>query len=188
MKTFLPIMIIAIIALALCALFPDHAALIGGAGVIGMALQTAAGPLTDRLRPYDLVRWEPDQRYTRTAGTIKNTSGVTIAAGAITVGLPLKLSSTQWVTVQATDEANLKGLFLGDDSHAIPESLANNAITAAKYPILFRGPALVNKSVIPTTDLAGVAYTLATIVTALQGLSPPIDTLVEPDTIGTQIT
>jgi hypothetical protein len=149
-------------------------------GALGMATNVALGPLTDRVRSYELVRWEPDMRYTRTAGTVKNPSATALAAGGLIVGMPLKLVSTQWTIVLATDEANTGALFLGDDSASIPEALAQNAITQQAYPILVRGPALINKSVIVAKDPAGTAYTVATIVTALAALSPPIQTLVEP--------
>lgn len=148
-------------------------------GALGVATNVALGPLTDRVRPYELMRWEPDMRYNRTAGTVKNPSSTTLAAGGLVVGMPLKLVSTQWTIVLGTDEANTGGLFLGDDSASIPEALAQNAITQQKYPILVRGPALINKSAIALTDPAGLTYVNATIVTALAALSPPIQTLVE---------
>jgi len=178
--------IIAIMALA-CAIFPEYSEAILALGMLGAVAQ---GPITDRVRPYELVRWEPNQLYTRTAQTIKNTSGISIAAGAIQAGLPLKKVATQWTAANSGDEASVVGLFLGDDSQNIPEALANNAITAAKYPILFRGPALINQSMIQAADLAGVAYTAATIITSLQALNPPIDMLTEPAAaaIGTQTT
>lgn len=179
MKTCFLIAITLVAAVA-AVMFPAYSVHIAGAAALGMAIQAAQGPLTDRVRPYELMRWEPDQRYTRTAGTVKNPSTSTLAAGGLVVGMPLKLVTGQWTIVLSTDEANTGGLFLGDDAHGIPEALAQNAITAKQYPILVRGPALVNKSVIPATDPAGASYSLANIVTALAGLTPPVLTLVEP--------
>jgi len=101
-------------------------------------------------------------------------------------GLPLKLNGTQWETVQATGEATATGLFLDDNGVPPSEALANNAITARKYQILVRGPALYNKSVIPAKDLAGAAYTLATLVTQLATLQ--MQPMVEPTKQATQTT
>jgi hypothetical protein len=140
---------------------------------------------TDRARNSDLLKWEVEHRYCRTAGTIQNKSGVTIVKGAMTVGLPVKLVGTQWVTVAAADLANTGGLLLVDDAAAIPEALAADAITAKTYQILTRGPALINKSIIPTTDLAGAAITLATLVTRLATLN--IQTMVEPTSAMTSV-
>jgi hypothetical protein len=103
--------------------------------------------------------------------------------GGILVGTPLKLVATQWTIVLASDESNTGGLFIGDDAQAINESLAQNAITKEMFPILVRGPALINKSVLPATDPNSASYTIATIVTALAALSPPIETMVEPDAV-----
>ncbi len=145
-----------------------------------MSQQVVQGPITDRVRPYEFVRdVGVQQLYTRTTGTIKNASGVAILAGAIQCGFPVKKVGSQWTVVNAGDEANATGFFLGDDSFSIPEALANNAITAYKYMILFRGPVMFNQAMIPVNDLAGNPYTVATLVTAFLALSPPIDSFVE---------
>jgi hypothetical protein len=141
--------------------------------------------LTDRVRIYDLVKYEVNQLVTRTSGTFKNTSGGTIAAGAVVVGQPVKLVGAQWVSVQAGDEANIKGLWLGDPAtRPFVEGLANNAISALPGQILFNGPAVVDKNKIPTADLAAAGFTLATIVTALAALG--IQVLAEPTTSAQQ--
>jgi len=146
----------------------------------------ALGP--DRVRVSDLLKSEWDPRYERDAVTVKNASGVSVLVGWLQVGHPLKKSGAQWEVVMSGDEASTTALFLGHDSTGIPEALANNGITALKYPILWRGPALINQSVIPLTDPAGGSYTLATIVTALAALSPPIGVVQSPATTGTQTT
>lgn len=151
-----------------------------------MALVGAVTTLTERVTISDLLRWEVNQLYCRDAKTIKYTGAGTAAAGAIKVGHPLKLVSTQWVTVLGTDEASTIGLFLGNGGERTPEALAQNAITAQKYQILIRGPAIVNKSQIPTTDPAGTALTLATIVTALAAIN--IYTMTEGSVSATQTT
>jgi hypothetical protein len=149
------------------------------------AAQTA-GP--DRIRVYDLLKSEWDMRYDRDAATIKNASGGAVLAGWLQVGHPIKKVGSQWQVVMSGDEANTGALFLGHDSTGIPEALANNGITALKYPILLNGPAIVNQDAIPLTDPAGGTYTLATIVTALAALSPPVKIVKQPVTTGTQTT
>lgn len=142
---------------------------------LGMALQAAQGPLTDRVRPYELLRWEPDQRYSRDAVTIKNPSGSTaLAAGGLLVGTPLKKVGSQWTIVLSGDEANTTALFIGDDAQKISEALAANTVSTYTYPILVRGPAIINRAALPALDPNGASYTAATITTALLALSPPI--------------
>lgn len=134
----------------------------------GVAVVFSSASKTDRARIYDLVKDEYDTRVTRTSGTIKNPSATTAAAGAITVGYPVKLVGSQWTLLLSTDEANCGGLWLGDPA-TVPfvESLAQNAVSALPGQILFAGPAVIDKTKIPTTDVAGAAFTLATLVTAL---------------------
>lgn len=136
--------------------------------------------LTKRQRISDLLKWEVEQRYCRDAATIKNLNTAALAAGGITVGTPLSLSASQYGALQSGNEANVKALFLGNDSDRIPEALAANAITVGKYQILVRGPALIDKDMIPTTDGDGGTIDVAAIMTALNALG--IYALVEPTT------
>lgn len=143
---------------------------------------------TDRARISDLVKWEVNPLYTRDSATIKNLNAAAVSAGGILVGTPLSLSASQYGILQSGNEANVKALFLGNDSDRINEALAANAITAGKYQILVRGPAIINKSMIPTTDGDGQAIDVAAICTALLVLG--ITTEVEPTSAatGTQTT
>lgn len=141
---------------------------------------------TDLDRSYDLVKMELDQRYTRTSGTIKNVTGGTIAAGAIKVGTPLNLNSTQWETIDKTGESAADGIVV--DQRLIP-SLANNGITTLEYEILCRGPALINLDAIADDpDGSTGAYVTADLKTRLAALNPPIMTMLEPTTTETQTT
>lgn len=141
---------------------------------------------TDRKRPYDFVKYELDQRYTRVTGTVKNKTGGSIVAGAIKPGQPLNLNGTQWETVDVGGESGVDGFFV---DHRIPEALANDAVTALEYQILVRGPALVNLDAVPVdTDGTTGAFTLATLKTRMEALSPPIIVLREPTTTQEQTT
>lgn len=152
---------------------------IGLIGAIGAVFTSAV--LTDRVRVYDLVKDEYDQRVTRAAGTIKNPSATTAAQGAIQVGYPVKQVGTQWTLLLSGDEANVGGLYLGDPStQPFMEALAQNAVSKLNQQVLYRGPAVVDQNKIATTDVAGASFTTATLVTALLALG--IHMLSEPPT------
>lgn len=88
----------------------------------------------------------------------------------IILGQPVKASSSNMVFVKATDEASTVGLVLWNQ----PVALGVSEITQDLYPVLRRGPAVINSDCLPAADVAGTAFTVATIVTALAALSPPI--------------
>lgn len=138
---------------------------------------------TDRVRVNEFLKWEVDQRFCRDAQTIKSTGTATLLGKNLLPGTPLKLVGSQYVVAKAADDASVVALFLGNDSSYIPEDLATNDITANKYQILVRGPALINADLIPTTDVDGGSHTLATILTALKTLN--ILPLREPPASGT---
>ena len=145
-----------------------------------MLAASTLSTLTKRLLISDLVKWEVFPLYTRDSATIKNLNAAAITAGSLQPGTPLSLSAGQYGILQSGNEANVKSLFLGNDSDWIHEALAANAITVGKYQILVRGPAIINKSMIPTTDGDGGAIDVAAICTALLALG--ITTEVEPAT------
>lgn len=133
----------------------------------------------------DFLKWFVDERYCMLAATIKNVTGVTVAAGAIVPGTPLKLNGSQWETTDAADAGTVDGFYVDQRRH---ESLVDDAITAKRYAILVRGPALINKNAIPVNDLTVTPdpYTLATIVT--QAATLGIQCLAEAATVETQTT
>lgn len=141
---------------------------------------------TEQPRPYDFLKEEYDQRYTRTTGTIQNKTGVTIAAGAIQPATPLNLNGTQWETLNVGSESGADGFFI---DHRIVPSLANDAISTLEYQILVRGPALVNLDAVPDDpDGSTGPYTLADLKTRMLALVPPIVVLREPATTQEQTT
>ena len=153
-----------------------------------MANVFSSQSLTDRVRIYDLVKMELDTRINRASGHFKNVSGGgALAAGAVVVGTPVKLSTGNWVPILAGDEANTGGLWLGDPAtQPFIEGLANNAVSALPGQVLVKGPAVVDKDKIPAKDVAGGTLTAATIITALAALG--ITTLAEPSTSAQQTT
>ncbi len=115
----------------------------------------------------DLIMYEADQRYTRQAVTLS--APATFGDQVFIVGQPLEPDGSNFKT--CTVEANANAICL--ENVTILEGA-----TKVDQMILTRGPAIVNEDQI---DIATETLTLATIVTALAGESPPILTAVEPD-------
>lgn len=117
---------------------------------------------------------------------LASTKLVNPIASAITLtnplGQPLKVSGSNYVFVQDGDESNTTAILLHDK----PIVLSSAGTTDELYPILVRGPALIDKDALPATDVNGDALTASTIVTALAGLSPKIIGLSEPSKTSTQ--
>lgn len=120
----------------------------------------------------ELLIHEDDIQFTRESKEITNSSG---AVMELEVGYPMDDN----VPVVSGGEAGTDGLLLTKVYLEDGESI--------KVPVLARGPAVVNSDKIPTTDYAGDAITVATVVTALAGLDN-IVTRTEPDTMTTQTT
>lgn len=137
----------------------------------------------------DFVRseYDPSSMYCRKQGVIHNRTG-----GAITikdpVAYPVKPDSSVAGDFQlcvAGDEAYVTGLIFDPRGIGVDTPLANLATITRN--VFVRGPAIIDKSYIATVDTAAAAFTLATIVTALQALVPPIICLPEPATQTTQL-
>ena len=134
----------------------------------------------------DLIRYDLRQDYTWAPVTVYNRTGSSITATDI-MGYPLRPDTSvsgAYRFLMATEESYCNALCL---SHAsfVNAPLANNAFHTTKA--LVRGPAIIDKAFIPTTDLAGAAFTLATIVTAVQAFNPPVLCNAEPTTTVTQV-
>jgi len=121
----------------------------------------------------DILRSEFDRKYNMVSAKIKNPSSSVDLSGFNPLGQPVKLVSDVWQFVLATDEANTGGLFM--DQRLL--TLAHGATSDDLFMILVRGPAVIDKDALPTTDIEGTALTNATIVTALAALSPKITTV-----------
>jgi len=123
----------------------------------------------------DVIRDYYHSGYNFVSSTLKNPSATAIA-NQNPIGQPVKVSSSTRVFVKATDEANATGIVAWDK----PISLAGSATSDDLYPVLVRGPALIDQDALPLKDMdagggdAGTAFTIATLVTAYAALSPPI--------------
>lgn len=140
--------------------------------------------LVSRKHLGDIFKFVSHPGYNTVSGIFRNNSGATRTLFSL-VGMPVKLSGGKWVPVLATDEANITGLVMSEE---YVDTLANNTDWGTKVQVMVRGPALYDKDALPAADIAGTPFTLATIVTALAALSPPLIAQAEPATSQTQAT
>lgn len=140
--------------------------------------------LQSRRRLGDVFRWLAHQGFCLVSAKLVNP-----VAAAITIndpcGLPVKASGSNYVIVQAADEANAIGLLYFDGG---PISLASSGTSDLTYPFLIRGPALIDRDALPTQDVAVSpgTYTIATLVTSFTARN--IISQVEPTKTSTQTT
>lgn len=128
---------------------------------------------TERAHIDDTIRYELYDGYTRKAVVVHNRTGSTVTSADV-IGMPLQKDSsvaTDAMFLQAGAESYCIGLCLHAGSFAV-NTLAN--LGTFKTKMLVRGPAIVDQSWIKAADVLGASYTMATIVTALAGLNPPI--------------
>jgi hypothetical protein len=129
----------------------------------------AQTPLTNTSPLRDFLIWVVEPRYCFTAGTIKNVATAAIAAGGIVPGTPLDLNGTQWEIALAADKSSYDGFF-ADERKSEALAGGGSAISTKQYRILARGPAIVNKASIPTTDPDAGALTSSDVVTRARAL------------------
>lgn len=123
----------------------------------------------------DILKYVLNMDYCCVSAKVKNGTGGTLAAVSDAVGYPVKLNGSDWEMVQDTDEANATGVIVNDPEGNGIESLAAGASTAGEFAILRRGPAIIAQDEIASADSEASAYTQATLITALEALSPPIE-------------
>lgn len=127
--------------------------------------------LTERKNEGDIIRHEMRNDYCEKAGLVYNRSNAALTISDA-MGYPVVADESVAGAFQfmaAGQEASVVGLMIY--AKAIT-AIADNAIT--KCRVLVRGPAIVDKVQLPTLDYAGAAITLATLVTRLAALNPPI--------------
>lgn len=108
--------------------------------------------------------------------TITDPAGVFVKAGD---------NGADFNLAKSTEEGDVVGIILSGNT--VPETIGNAANSVGKYLVLHKPPCVVNKSKLPTSDLAAVAYdTFAQIITALETLGFKFAT--EPTKITTQST
>lgn len=118
----------------------------------------------------DLLRWETESRgiFTRDEATIKNTLGSTATLTA-PLGMPLKYVTDHYELLASGEESLCAGLLL----HCEPiAALTTGSTTTERYLILVRGPAVIDRDQLPTSDGAAtpVAYTMADLYASLTAL------------------
>lgn len=130
--------------------------------------------LSEKQRQDDIIRWNDMRMYNIVPVTVYNRTGVAITASDV-MGQPLRPDSSvsgAYRFLMSTEESYCNGILLHDGGFNIT-NLANAGHFASKA--LIRGPAIINKNALPTKDVGGTnSFTLATLVTALLGLNPPI--------------
>lgn len=126
----------------------------------------------------DLIVFELHPGYDRISALVKNTSGAAVDL-LDPVGYPVKAGGTGYYDLAfAGDEGSVIGLILFMNELSIG---ATTGYSVTQVPVLVRGPVVIDPySGIPASDGAGSAFTLATIITSLAALSPPIISISEP--------
>ena len=140
-------------------------------------------PLTKGRTLGDVVRnlWHP--AYCMGEFFLVNPNAVAYAAQSL-VGQPVSISGDEATLLEPGGEANAEGILM----HPGLLELGISETTDKKYPVLLRGPALIDQDSLPLEDLAGVAFTVATLVTAYAALDPPIIVQRQPTTLSEQTT
>ena len=87
-------------------------------------------------------------------------------------GYPLKAGSdgADYKLAVAGDEASVTALLVQGPNGRDSEVIAATTNSAKKWTVLKNPPAIINKSKIRTTDIAGASFNIANIVTALRAL------------------
>lgn len=114
----------------------------------------------------DFVIHLESSEYCTIGAFVKNPAGGT-ATIANPIGYPVKLVTTDWTLVLATDEANATAFIIKGDPFV---ALAAATNSPTKYQILKHPPAILCSDKIATTDARGAAFTVATLVTAFKAL------------------
>lgn len=111
----------------------------------------------------DLLIHEESALFCRTLGTIKNGEATAVT---LVVGMPVIADSTNFELALAAEHASINGILLeGGDT------IAATTTSSKKYPVLVRGPAVLNSAKLPTADQADSAWSLANIKTRLLTLN-----------------
>lgn len=139
---------------------------------------------TSLIKMGDLVVELNNRAFSCVSAKVKNPELTTVSV-ADPVGYPLNLNSGSYELLKATQEASCDSIILAGPAIV---DLATTASTPDLYLILVRGPAVLNETKIAAKDHAGTAFTLATLKTALNGLSPAVYTVAEPTKTTTQTT
>lgn len=145
--------------------------------------------LSENNKPGELLKKLFAAEYNLESTTLTNSDPNTTPPArdiADVVGLPVKGATAGAREIAyATEEGDVTGIVVEGPSIA---DLDDDGETVDKYSVLIRGPAVIHQSVIQTADPAGDDYTVATIVSTLAALSPPIIVVTGPATVSEQTT
>jgi hypothetical protein len=142
--------------------------------------------LTSSIRELgNLVIYELHGNYCRESAVLDAPAGTTADAYRV-FGLPVgaftRVSDNGGSVpiIIAGGEANAKGVCIEPKEKI---TLADGAATTVRYPVLMRGPAVINKNQLPATDPNGDAYNLDALAAALTAAG--IVVRAEPSTVTT---
>jgi hypothetical protein len=141
--------------------------------------------LSERRTEGDIVRHQFNYNYNIEQVVVHNRTGSTVSAPDV-MGYPLRPDSGvggEYMFAMQGGESYVNAILIDHRSFQV-STLANLAVFTSKA--LVRGPAIIDQSALPTADLAAANFNMATIVTALKGLVPPVLSRIEPATTVTQ--
>jgi len=135
----------------------------------------------------DIIRKVFDLDYCVEEVTVYNRTNGVISPASLQ-GQPLEPDESQsgkYMFCIAARASYCTAILLSNLSLTV-NTMADNATLVGKA--LVRGPAIIDKTQIPATDVAAANITAATIVTALEALNPPILSKAEHTVTATQTT
>lgn len=121
--------------------------------------------------PGDLVIHRESFMYCFDEAIIRNGTGTQRTLDDV-CGYPLKAGTNgaDYNLAVAGDEANVTALLLHGPNGRDTEVLAATTNSAKKWTVVARPPVVINQDKIRTLDIAGAAFNVANIVTALKAL------------------
>lgn len=128
----------------------------------------------------DLIRWEANPEFTRVEAVVRNPDASAVEL-TDPIGYPLVLTAGVLNLAVAGDEGYIVALLIPT---APMPSIAATTTTTQKFAVLRNGPAIIDKAMIPTTDLNGDAFNLDDIVESLALID--IKAFAEPPKISQQ--
>lgn len=121
--------------------------------------------------PGDLIIHMESPQYCLFSAIIRNGTGSERTLDDV-CGYPLKAgaSGADYRLAVAGDEASVTALLVQGPNGRDSEVIAATTNSVKKWTVLKNAPAVINQSKIRTTDIAGAAFNIANIVTALEAL------------------
>jgi hypothetical protein len=143
----------------------------------------AQTPLTKGRTLGDVLRNLWHNGYCLASKKLVNPLGAAIELNPL--GQPVKASGENMVFVQDGDEANAIGIVVHDGLVSLE---ASPAVSTRPYPVLVRGPALVDRDSLPTEDVNGDDFDVDALVEAYEAFNPPLVPVDQPTTVSEHTT